>query len=307
MSLPLLPQGMHVFERGWLSSNNVFLQNKAQTVLIDSGYCTHAHQTVALTEAALAHRPLDILVNTHLHSDHCGGNAALQARFAEVQTWIPDGQAQSVRTWDEDMLSFHATGQNCPAFRIDQTLVPGALMVLGGVEWEVHAAPGHDPHAILLYAPEHRTLISGDALWEDGFGVVFPELDGGSAFDLVASTLDVIERLNPACVVPGHGRVFTDVERSIAASRSRLNFFAQNPHKHLLYAAKVLVKFKLLELQTTTFEELLAWAENTPYIKRLQTRLYPSLCTKEAMEVLLSELVRNGAAVWEKAAIKNRN
>src|SRR5207237_217473 len=76
-----LPPTLRVFERGWLSSNNVLFLGREETALVDSGYATHAEQTVALVTHALGGRTLDRLVNTHLHSDHCGGNAALQATF----------------------------------------------------------------------------------------------------------------------------------------------------------------------------------------------------------------------------------
>ena len=39
---------------------------------------------------------------------------------------------------------------------------------------------------MVLYEPELELLISADALWENGFGIVFPELEGGSGFDAVA-------------------------------------------------------------------------------------------------------------------------
>jgi len=80
VSDPCLPAGVQVFERGWLSSNNILLTDADSATLVDSGYFSHAAQTLALLEHALAGRALDRLVNTHLHSDHCGGNAALQAR-----------------------------------------------------------------------------------------------------------------------------------------------------------------------------------------------------------------------------------
>ena len=67
----LIQIGVTVFERGWLSSNNVLVQGEASTALVDSGYCTHATQTLALVQEALKQRPLDLLLNTHLHSDHC--------------------------------------------------------------------------------------------------------------------------------------------------------------------------------------------------------------------------------------------
>ena len=74
----LLPPGVTVFERGWLSSNNVLLTAPDRTVLIDSGYAIHSDQTSSLLRRALGTRGLDFLFNSHLHSDHCGGNAALQ-------------------------------------------------------------------------------------------------------------------------------------------------------------------------------------------------------------------------------------
>ena len=69
-----LPPGVHVFERGWLSANNVLMQDAHSATLVDSGYVTHQAQTLALVQHALQGRTLDQLANTHLHSDHCGGN-----------------------------------------------------------------------------------------------------------------------------------------------------------------------------------------------------------------------------------------
>ena len=43
---------MRVFERGWLSSNNVLFTGDAPA-LVDSGYVTHAPQTLALVRHAL--------------------------------------------------------------------------------------------------------------------------------------------------------------------------------------------------------------------------------------------------------------
>src|SRR5574343_1317261 len=60
-----LPPGVTVFERGWLSSNNVLLDDGIAPVLIDTGYCTHAEQTLALVAHALGDRPLAHVLNTH--------------------------------------------------------------------------------------------------------------------------------------------------------------------------------------------------------------------------------------------------
>ena len=141
----VLPGGVTVFQRGWLSSNNVLLVGSHGTALVDSGYAIHAEQTSALVTSALGdRRPLDFLLNTHLHSDHCGGNAILQRRFPVMQTLIPPGHAEQVRNWDAVALTYVPTGQVCERFSFTGLLKPGSELPLGDQIWQVHAAPGHD-------------------------------------------------------------------------------------------------------------------------------------------------------------------
>ena len=300
-----LPEGVTVLERGWLSSNNILVQGAQGTALVDSGYCSHSAQTLALVESALQGRPLELLLNTHLHSDHCGGNAALQARYPQLQTRIPPGQAQAVAEWDEARLSFAATGQNCPRFHFEATLQPGTEVCLGDLLWQVHAAPGHDTHSVILFEPQSRLLVAADALWERGFGVVFPELDGEDAFDTVGETLDLIESLQPATVIPGHGAPFTDVAAALERARTRLQGFACDPQRHLQHAAKVLLKFKLLEWQSVSLAELLAWSRATPYLGGLLAQIYPAHELAEALQALTADLVRAGAATLQGQQLHN--
>ncbi|MGL4435926.1 MAG: MBL fold metallo-hydrolase [Giesbergeria sp.] len=302
----VLPPEVTVFERGWLSSNNVlFVGEHSGSALVDTGYCTHSAQTLALVQSALGGRPLERILNTHLHSDHCGSNAALQQAWPQVHTAIPPGQAAHVRDWDPFALSYTPTGQECPQFRCDALLQPGTEELLGDRPWQVHAAPGHDPHSIVLFEPQDRILISADALWESGFGVVFPELDGADAFDEVARTLDLIEHLAPRTVIPGHGPVFHDAPRALGVARKRLDGFASNPGKHALYAAKVLLKYKLLEWQRIRMPDLHAWTSATPYFGAMHQRHFGDRGQAEWLEGLMDELVRSGAARREGDVLVN--
>ncbi len=305
MPSSLLPPDIRVFERGWLSSNNILLLGQDNTALVDSGYVTHAPQTLALVGSALGGRALDQLVNTHLHSDHCGGNAALQGHYPALRTAIPPGLAESVRHWDVDALTYAPTGQSCPRFRFDTLLQPGTEIRLGARLWQVHAAPGHDTHSVVLFEPAARVLLSADALWERGFGVVFPELEGERAFDAVARTLDVIEALKPAVVIPGHGAVFADPAAALAYARSRLDSFVANPARHLRHGVKVLLKFKLLELQTVNSDALIHWARTTPYFARIYQEHFASLEFSSWVAALLDDLVRAGAASRVGAVVHN--
>jgi len=251
---PCLPACMQVFERGWLSANNILFTGE-DTALVDSGYVTHAPQTLALLRHALGERPLERLLNTHLHSDHCGGNAALQAAYG-CHTAIPAAEAGKVAAWDEDALSYRATGQECPRFGFDALLAPGDDLLLGGLTWQVLGAPGHDPHALLLFCAQEGVLIAGDALWENGFGVIFPELAGEPGFEETRATLDLIATLDARVVVPGHGRVFDDVPGALARAYSRLDYLSSDPRRNAENAVKVLLKFLLLERKRLALAEL---------------------------------------------------
>lgn len=291
----VLPAGVQVFERGWLSSNNILLCDDACSTLVDSGYATHASQTLALVERALQGRALDQLVNTHLHSDHCGGNAVLQARYPALDTRIPPGLAEPVTAWREQDLSYQHTGQVCPPFAATGLLQPGSAHRWANSEWQVHAAPGHDPHSVILFNPEHRLLISADALWENGFGVVFPELEGVSAFDDVAASLDLIERLNPLTVIPGHGSVFDDTTGALQRARTRLDAFVKAPGKHARYGAKVLLKFRLQEFGQIARADFVRWATGVPYIQILHDSYGAGAAMSEWLDQMLAELARSGA------------
>ena len=296
MTAPVaLPAGVTVFERGWLSANNVLLCDANSATLVDSGYVTHQAQTLALVEHALQGRALDQLANTHLHSDHCGGNRALQARYPALQTWIPPGLAPDIQVWREDALSYKPTGQNCPPFTWTGLLQPGSSHRWADMDWEVHAAPGHDPHSVILFAPEHRLLMSADALWQNGFGVVFPELVGVAAFDEVGQTLDLIERLRPTTVIPGHGAVFTEVAPALALARSKLDNFAKNPERHARHGSKVLLKFKLMEWGRISKAEFNDWAGQVPYLNDLHSRFGQGHDWNTWLDMMLAELARSGA------------
>jgi len=291
----LIIPGLQVFERGWLSANNILLTDAHSATLIDSGYVTHDLQTLMLVQSALNGRTLDQLLNTHLHSDHCGGNAILQQHFPAMRTLIPPGESEAVAAWNESALSYQPTGQLCPRFQFDALLQPGQVLHLANLEWQVLAAPGHDPHSVILFETSHRILISADALWANGFGVVFPELEGVAAFDEVSQTLDLIESLQAKWIIPGHGAIFQDVSTALTVARKKLDGFVHNPEKHARYGAKVLLKYKLLELHQSAKPKFMDWAAGIRYIQVLHQTYASHMSAHEWIEELLQDLQRSNA------------
>jgi glyoxylase-like metal-dependent hydrolase (beta-lactamase superfamily II) len=269
-----LPASMQVFERGWLSANNILFTGRDGATLVDSGYVTHAGQTLALVRHALGDRPLDRIVNTHLHSDHCGGNAALKEAFG-CRIAVPVFEADKVRNWDEDALSYRATGQQCARFTADDTIAPGDSLTMGGLPWQALSAPGHDPHALLFWCADEGILLSGDALWQNGFGVIFPELAGEPGFGDVKATLDLIASLAPRLVIPGHGAPFEDVDAALLRAYGRLDYLAADPVRNAENSVKVLLKFLLIERREIALAEVETLFETVPLLVLARERFLP--------------------------------
>ena len=245
--MSLLPPQIRVIERGWLSANNIVFHEGAEATLIDSGYVTHAGQTLALLEHALEGRKLARLINTHSHSDHLGGNAAVR-RAHGCRILVPEGMAPAVADWDEDALLLSSAHQQAEQFEFDATIAPGDEFEMGRLRWQALHVPGHDMHALAYYAPQERILISGDALWQDGFGVMFAELHGDpSGLPAQRRTLERLRELAVDVVIPGHGAPFADYAAAVARALARLAAFEQSPERMAKSAMKALFTFTLLE------------------------------------------------------------
>jgi glyoxylase-like metal-dependent hydrolase (beta-lactamase superfamily II) len=290
-----LPASMTVLERGWLSSNSIVFDDGEAASVVDTGYVLHAEQTAQLLDRVRGSRPLTRIINTHLHSDHVGGNALLAQRHGAPIT-MPAGLAAAVRAWDVDALTYAPTGQQCPRFAYSALLHDGDVLTLGGQPWRVLAAPGHDPHMVMLLQPDTGVLISADALWENGFGAIFPEIEGDSGFDEQRAALALIEAHAPKVIVPGHGAPFADVAGALQRAHARLDALAASPARNARHVAKVLIKFWLLQVRTTTRRALLQWAGHARYFEVIHTRYFSDAPFARMIDRAVDELVTGGVA-----------
>jgi N-acyl homoserine lactone hydrolase len=138
-------------------------------VLVDTGM-TELHPAVAdmdprlepLSEQDFDLAGIDIVVNTHLHFDHCGGNHLLAGKPIYVQRReLEDARSQddyTIRDWVE------APGVQYMPADGELELLPGIRLV---------PAPGHTPgtQVVVVGTGGHPVVIAGDvAVW-------FGELD----------------------------------------------------------------------------------------------------------------------------------
>jgi glyoxylase-like metal-dependent hydrolase (beta-lactamase superfamily II) len=81
--------------------------------------------------------------------------------------------------------------------------------------------------ALVFYCDAEQLLISGDALWQNGFGVVLPDQPGALA--AAQDTLDRIAALDVTVVIPGHGQPFIGISAALDRCYERVEAFNADP------------------------------------------------------------------------------
>ena len=292
---PVLPPSVRPIVRGWLNSNMVVLRAPGDNLVIDSGYCSQREETLALLAGpgGLDGEPLERLLNTHCHSDHMGGNGAI-ASVHGCRVTIPEGEAKHVAPWTPQSVWMARFDQRADPFHFDDTIAAGDRFEGGGFTWEAHAAPGHDMDALVYFEPRTRILVSGDALWENGMGFVWPEEGANSRIDAARAALDTIARLAPAVVIPGHGSPFSDADAAIARARAKLDGFAADPRRNARHAVKVLFTFALLDKGSMPAAQVQHYLAQVPCYRELSDR-FLGLDAPELAHRVLEDLRKGGA------------
>lgn len=290
-----LPPAVRFIRRDWLSANHVLLSGPEGHVLVDSGYVAHAPLTLSLLRSpqGIGDAPLALLVNTHGHSDHVGGNAAIRQAYG-CPIAFPAAEAPLVDAWDTRALLYDYADQDIARFAVDQRIEPGSTHAWGGLEWQALAAPGHDMGALVFFNPEHRILISGDALWEHGYGFVMPQVVEPGALPAQRATLDMIAALDVRLVIPGHGDVFGDVGAALDRSYRRTESFAADDARMARHALKVNLTYHLLTGKTLPLAGLADYVARVGIYRDLNAAVL-QLTPAALAEMLVTELTRTGA------------
>lgn len=292
-----LPPGIKVIVRDWLNANHVLIAGRDGCVLIDSGYGAHARRTLALLNApqALGTRPLVRLINTHCHSDHMGGNAAI-ARACGAAICVPADAAPLIDSWNTRELLLDYADQQAERFVYATTIAAGDALRLGDAQWLALAAPGHDMTALMFYQPEHRILVSGDALWERGFGLIEPVDRLQERLAAQRATLERVAQLKVALVIPGHGVPFGEVGRALDGAFQRLAAYEADPLKLARHCLKSFFVFALLARGCITAAELPAYFKRVECYRDYNARFF-RLPPGILAELVVGELERSGAII----------
>lgn len=219
---------------------NCFLfSDGSQVDLLDCGIQTDesvATVLAAIREVGGRDATLRRLVITHIHPDHFGAAGALKEqtgaelfmhrlevpmvhpRYLELEQLIaevgrhlrlngvPEPDATSLQNASRAMREFVRPGE--PDVQLD-----GAETIeLGGRRLRVEWTPGHSPGHICLFDLKDRLLFAGDQILPDiSTNIALHPQSTPNPLGEFLESLDRLLALQPALVLPSHGRPFEDV------------------------------------------------------------------------------------------------
>ena len=149
------------------------------------------------------------------------------------------------------------------------------------------------PHSAILFEPSSRVLISADALWANGFGVVFPELEGEQGFCRRGSNARCDRGSFAPSGCSSHGALFSDVDQALGTARSRLDNFMRNPCGTRCTLRRFCSNSSCWSSNVSRCP-FLKWAMQTRYFRMLHARHFMETDMVQWPQQLLTDLEHSG-------------
>jgi hydroxyacylglutathione hydrolase len=217
-------------ERGWLNANH-FVFNGREKVLIDTGYISDCEDTKKfIRDLGVDLREVNLIVGTHSHCDHIGGNREIQD-LSECKIAMHKIEKSFMDSGDDWATWWRYYDQEAEFFQVDISLEEGNHIFLDELKLEVIHTPGHGAGMIALYSPEEKFLISSDAVWDGDLGVLTIRVEGSIAPFLALDSLEKLSTLEVDRIFPGHGPPIRDPKAAIQRCRRKLEGFLRDPSR----------------------------------------------------------------------------
>lgn len=285
-----LPDWLDFRPRLFPSCNFAWLRGP-QPILVDTAFGTDLEATLAL----LPDEPA-LVLNTHWHSDHVGGNAGLGHRFGmPIAASVTEGSR--VNAGDAESFGSDWLDQPVDTYRVDRLLEPGELLDTGAATLRVVPAAGHSPGQIALFEDRSKVLIAGDAILASDVTWINPFLDGADALETAIATLERIGLLDAHVAVAGHGEVIEDVADCIKGSLERLRLWRQDPARMAFHGSRRIFSFALMVHGGFPRSQLMPYLQARRWVHDFAP--LAGLPSQEFAERVVSDLLRSGAAQWE--------
>ncbi len=283
-------------------SANVVLMHGNRPALADTGFGADTAALAAwLDSRGVAASALSLIVNTHFHCDHAGGNHALQARYG-VPIAAQVDEAALVNRRDPDACRADWLRQPIEPYRVTRLLRDHDVVGTGEVDWQVVATPGHTAGHISLHSAEHGILILGDALHGADVGWLNPYCEGRDALDRAAESIERLSTLPAHIGYSGHGAAITDLPAAFDRARRRLRSWREQPERIAWHACKRIFAHALMLSDGVGEEASHALLLDAPWFRDHAIQAF-GMTPAAFVPLLLSEMVRSDAACWREGRL----
>lgn len=290
------PHWLRFFQRPHPSANMILLMG-IHPVLVDTGFGSDLQETERLLkEVGVPASSLSLIVNTHFHGDHVGGNYGLQQRYnlpIAAHRW----EAEMVNRRDRDVCDAEWLNQPIEPYTVTRTLSEHDEISTGDVQLQVIHTPGHTLGHIALYEPREQVLVCGDTFHRDDVAWLGIFRQGAGALYRMMDTLDTLAQLPIHSAYSGHGSAMENPHASLDAARRRYEKWARDPEKIAWHACKRIFAYALMLSHGMTHEEITAYLLDCLWFQdyaRVTFRCEPA----DFIQPLLDETLRARAAEW---------
>jgi hydroxyacylglutathione hydrolase len=204
-------------EQGMLDCNT-YVFTGSPGIIIDPGNPDYlASRLEAMRTDGISPADIGIIVNTHLHMDHCGANEAFKAASGARIAMHPVQKANYRLVVVDGARVF---GMEPVEFTEDYVL-EGDVLENGTVKLEMRPSPGHSPDCVCFFDRAGAVLACGDVVFNMNTGRV--DLPGGDA-EALKRSIEALALLPVNYLLPGHMDVVTGAE----AVADNFSFIRQN-------------------------------------------------------------------------------
>ncbi|KUO41069.1 MAG: hypothetical protein AVW06_01910 [Hadesarchaea archaeon DG-33-1] len=189
---------------GYGEDSNIYLIIDETIALVDAGTGRHFDKvTENLQKFSLAPSDIKLLINTHCHYDHVGGDRAF-LNAANCELAIHELDAEPLQNSDGIITCATLWGDELEPLEPTRLLHDGDHIHLGKLVLEVLHTPGHTRGSICLYDCEGQVLFSGDTVFCGGIGRT--DHPTGDRVEMINS-MRRLAKLKVQKLLPGHGPI----------------------------------------------------------------------------------------------------
>lgn len=257
-------EDLFFIERGYLNGNH-FVYRSEEPILIDTAYASGFPQTEKLIRSlGVDLSTVRLIINTHCHCDHVGGNTIIQDQSGCDIAMHRIGK-HFINCRDDWSTWWRYYVQEADFFRCTQQLEDDQVISLGPHEFQVIYTPGHSADGIVLYNRRDKLLISSDTLWENDMAVMTIRIEGSRAVFSLLESLDRLGKLDVQVVYPGHGRPFADMSGALAKAKERLTEYLHHPTRVGSDLLKKIMIYTLMMKNGADEESFFQYLMTTPW------------------------------------------